>query len=114
MIAGGPRARCRAREGAVVFWHVVRRAPRQLTDVGEADRRLRRPWCSTADDLAALDVARWRPEVADELINLRRVPRLDAPPGTPRPLRRARRPALQAAGIVDLALDDDGAAVTRG
>ena len=56
-------------------------APRQLPDVGEADRALR-PHCSSAPTpLADLDVARWRPEVADQLMNLRHRPALDAPAG---------------------------------
>ena len=63
---------------------------RQLPDVGEADRALRAALPETADALAALEVARWRPEVADRLMNLRHRP----------PRRRAaRRPAaLRGAG----------------
>ena len=56
---------------------------RQLPDVGEADRMLRAALPEAADALAALDVARWRPEVADRLMNLRHRPRLVAPPGVP-------------------------------
>ena len=100
------------REGAVVFWHAYAARPRQLTDVGEADRALRVALLDAADQLAALDVARWRPDVADELSNLRRSPRLDAPPGVPPRCVELAARALQAAGIVDLALDDDGAAVS--
>jgi hypothetical protein len=107
----GARALVPVREGAVVFWQPYPALPRQLMDVGEADRGLRTALLATADALAALDVARWRPEVADELMNLRRVPRLDAPPGTPARCVELAGRALQAAGIVDLALADDGAAV---
>ncbi len=102
------------REGAVVFWDAYAARPRQLTDVGDADRRLRQAMVQTADALAALDVARWRPEVADELIDLRRAERLDAPPGTPARCVDLAARALQAAGIVELALGDDGGTVSLG
>jgi hypothetical protein len=85
---------------------------RPLGDVGEADRRLKAALIAAADELAALDVARWRPEVADELIDLRRAPRLDAPAGTPPRCVELAGRALQAARIVELALDDDGGALT--
>ena len=66
----------------------------------------------TASALAVLDVARWRPEVADELINLTRRPTYRAPPGTPpRAIDLAGR-AVQALGIVDLALEDTGGGLT--
>ena len=96
-----------------MFWHAYAARPRQLTDVGEADRRLRLAMVQTADQLAALDVARWRPDVADELTDLRTFGRLDSPPGTPPRCVELAARALQAAGIVDLALDDDGAAITH-
>ena len=50
------------------------RRRRQLPDVGEADRDLRSALPDSADALASLDVARWRPEVADGLMNLRHRP----------------------------------------
>ena len=53
-------------------------------DVGDADRGLRSALVEAADGVARLDVARWQPEVADELLDLRRVGRdLEAPPGVP-------------------------------
>ena len=67
---------------------------------------------SAADDLADLDVARWRPEVADALMNLRHRPTLDAPLGTPPRCVDLAARGLQAWAIVDLALVDDGGALS--
>jgi hypothetical protein len=95
-------------------WSFLPARPRQLVDLGEADRALREALTRAAAALAELDVARWRPEVADELMDLRHRPTYDAPRGTPtRAVGLAGR-ALQAMGIVDLALEDHGAAVTAG
>ncbi len=100
------------RAGAGVVWTCLPAHRRQLVDLGEADRTLRATLVQTAADLAALDVARWRPEVADELMNLRHRPTYDAPAGTPpRAVDLAGR-AMQALGIVELALEDHGGAVT--
>jgi len=86
--------------------------PRQVPDLGEADRGLRLALSTTADTLADLDVARWRPEVADQLMDLRR-PVLDAPPpGVPALCGALASRSLRAVTIVGLALDDDGAAVS--
>ncbi|WP_245750272.1 hypothetical protein [Nocardioides terrae] len=100
------------RVGAAVTWHAQRAERRQLPDVGEADRVLRRELPRAADALADLDVARWRPEVADRLMNLRHRPRLAPPPGVPARCVELAARALQAADIVDLALEDDGGAVS--
>lgn len=85
---------------------------RQLPDVGEADRALRRALLDTADRLAALDVARWRPDLADALSNLRHLPAVEVPVGVPARCADLARRAALAEGIVDLALVDDGAAVS--
>lgn len=101
-----------ARVGAAVTWHAYRAERRPLPDVGEADRSLREVLIQVAGELARLDVARWRPEVADQLSNLRRRPRLDSPAGVPHRCVDLAGRALQALDIVDLALDGDGGAVT--
>lgn len=100
------------RVGAAVTWETQRADRRQLPDVGEADRALRAALLETAGSLAALDVARWRPEVADRLMNLRHREALDAPAGIPPRCVELAARALQATEIVELALEDDGGAIT--
>lgn len=100
------------RVGPTHQWVTLPAAARQLTDVGEADRGLRSSLLASADLLARLDVARWRPEVADELMNLGRVVAIDAPPGLPPRCVDLAARALQALGIAALALEDDGGALT--
>jgi hypothetical protein len=98
--------------GEVVHWQVRPAAPRQLPDVGEADRTLRASLLESATILAELDVARWRPEVADELMNLGHRPSLDAPLGTPPRCADLAARGLQGWAISQLALEDDGGAVS--
>jgi hypothetical protein len=100
------------RVGAAVTWSVMDAERRQLPDVGEADRALRAALPAAADALAALDVARWRPEVADRLMNLRHRSRATAPPGVPRRCVELAERGGQALEIVALALEDDGAALS--
>lgn len=100
------------RVGAAVTWVAYPADRRQLPDVGEADRALRAALLETADALAALDVARWRPEVADRLLNLRHRNPLSGPAGIPpRCIELAAR-GLQAIEIVELAFEDVGGAVS--
>jgi hypothetical protein len=102
------------RVGACVEWTTYDAQPRQLGDVGECDRALRLGLQQTAGALADLDVARWRPEAADALLNLRHRPGLAAPPGIPGRCVELAGRSLQALAIVDLALEDDGAAISAG
>jgi len=101
-----------ARVGAAVTWSVMAAERRQLPDVGEADRALRSALPEAADALAALDVARWRPEVADQLLNLRHRPPTAAPPGVPPRCVDLAGRARQALEIVALGLADYGGALT--
>jgi hypothetical protein len=100
------------RVGAAVEWTAYDADPRPLTDVGEADRALRLALQDAAGALAELDVARWRPEVADVLMNLHVAPSLEAPDGVPARCVSLAARSLQARAIVDLALEDDGGAVS--
>lgn len=98
--------------GAATTWVAHPAERRQLPDVGEADRALRAALLETAASLAALDVARWRPEVADRLMDLRHTPRLTGPDGVPARCVELAARGVQAVEIVDLALEDHGGAVT--
>jgi hypothetical protein len=100
------------RTGAAVAWTAHPAARRQLPDVGEADRALRAALLESADALAALDVARWRPEVADRLMNLRHRDPVAAPDGVPDRCVDLAARGLQAIEIVELALEDHGGALT--
>lgn len=100
------------RTGAAVDWLVHPAQRRQVADLGEADRELRRTLPQVADALADLEVARWRPEVADRLLNLRHRPVPKAPDGTPERAVDLAARAIQASEIVDLALEDDGGAMS--
>jgi hypothetical protein len=101
------------RAGAGVVWDAVpARAVRQLPDPSEADTMLRQALVRAADDLAALDVARWRPEVADELMALRRPHDLALPGGTTARAGRMLGLATRCRTIVELALADDGGAIS--
>lgn len=100
------------RVGAAVTWRSMPGERRQLPDVGEADRALRAALIEAAEALAALDVARWRPDVADRLMNLHHRPRLAAPPGVPPRCVELATRGLQALQIVELALEDDGGGLT--
>lgn len=96
----------------VVTWHTRSASRRQLPDIGEADRELRSQTLRAADELAALDVARWRPEVADLLMDGARRRPAEGPPGVPvRCVALADR-AVDALAVVGLALDDDGATLS--
>lgn len=100
------------RVGAAVTWVAHRAQRRQLPDVGEADRALRAALLDAANSLAQLDVARWRPEVADRLLNLRhRVPVM-APDGIPARCVELAARGLQALEIAQLGISDDGGALT--
>lgn len=82
----------------------------------EAEHDLRIGVVEAARALTALDVARWRPELADELQDLRRQARQgidtdELPGGYPGRAREVLVKARQLAGVLQLAAGDPGAAV---
>ena len=101
------------RAGAGVVWRCHRATlPRQVPDSSEADAALRGALVRTADALSDLEVARWRPAVADELMALRRPADFVFPQGTPARAVRVAALALRCRTVVDLALEDDGGSIT--
>lgn len=100
--------------GQAIEWTSYDARRRMPPDLGEADRTLRRTLLTAANELARLDVAHWRPEVADALHDLRAGDPVLAPPGVPaRAVDLARR-ALHLQDVVDLALDSEGGAISAG
>jgi len=100
------------RVGPTIEWTSYPAARRQVPDIGEADRDLRAALLTAGTALADLDVARWRPEVADELLDLRHRKIPQTPPGVPARCAELAARGLQAVGIADLALADDGGALS--
>ena len=101
------------RAGAGVVWRCLPADERrQVPDLAEADTGLRMALPEAADELAALDVARWRPEVADELMALRRPQQFPVPDGMDARAQRMLALGIRCRAIVELALADDGGAIT--
>lgn len=100
--------------GAGVVWQSRPANPPPPYDPGEARRGLHSALSATADALGELDLARWSPEAADLLLDLRSSVRLDLPPGTPAETAATLGTALRCQAIVEVALDSASAAVTAG
>lgn len=81
---------------------------RQVPDPSEADTSLRQAVLSAANTLSDLDVAQWKPEVADQLMALRRTTDFRFPQGMqPRAVKLVSL-STRCRTIVDLALEDEG------
>ena len=83
--------------------------------LSEAERELMLAMREAAEELVRLDVARWRPEIAESLAAIRshgRAPEAVLAPGYPVRAIKVLTQAQRLAAIADLASADDGAAVT--
>ncbi|NYD20686.1 hypothetical protein [Kineococcus aurantiacus] len=103
--------------GAFVTWAAHPAAPRrapEASSVAESERELRVALQTATRALAALDVARWREEAADRIAAVRDggLVRDAVPPGTSARALRVLQTAARVLAIVDLATEDDGAAIT--
>lgn len=95
-----------------VHWQCFPAAPRPLPDLAECSRVLRRQLLETAEALAALDVARWRPEAADLLMNRHHPPDLDVAPGIPHECLGLAGRGLLAWQVVEVAGLDEGGSLS--
>lgn len=101
--------------GTSVLWRVLELpgSPAPF-DAAHARREVHTATEEAIEALVSLDLARERPELADELTDLVTAvldPRL-VPPSLPARRRELLERSLRLAGICELALDDDGASVT--
>ncbi|RZS82762.1 hypothetical protein EV189_3157 [Motilibacter rhizosphaerae] len=100
-----------------VSWRALPAQPPVLatTTLAEADRQLKETLQEATAELVRLDVARWRPEVAEALAELRRGAGAQELPADYSP--RARDVLTRAQlllGVADLALADPGGALSAG
>ncbi|CAA9370855.1 MAG: hypothetical protein AVDCRST_MAG21-744 [uncultured Nocardioidaceae bacterium] len=99
--------------GRGVFWTCVPAdPPRALLDLADAEQLLRHALLRAGDRLVTLDVARWRPEVAEALSTLRGAPEVPLPAGHSPRAARVTALAQRCLTMAQLALDDDGASVS--
>ena len=100
------------RVGAAITWVAAPRAAAPAARRRRGRPGLRAALLETAEALADLDVARWRPEVADRADEPAAPRRRRAPDGVPPRRVELAGPRPAGVAIVDLALEDDGGAVT--
>ncbi|MGI4896147.1 MAG: hypothetical protein ACRYF3_13645 [Janthinobacterium lividum] len=103
--------------GALVSWSVLGAAPRRAPEsssVADSERELRVALSTATQALASLDVARWREDAADRIAAVRdgALARDVVPPGTSARATRVLQTAARVLAIVELAVEDDGAAIT--
>jgi hypothetical protein len=105
-------------QGFTVTWNVLPVSTETTADVptlSEAERELTSALREATEELARLDVARWRPEAAEALAAIRghgRSPEAVLAPGYPPRAIKVLTQAQRLAAIASLAAVDDGAAVS--
>lgn len=99
-------------DARTVVWRAVPAARAPYVDERETATALRLALQDVTARLVELDVAAWRPEVPDLLLNLRHRPPLPLPPGVDPRRRETLERAVLCLEIVDLAGGDDGGAVS--
>ena len=99
-------------DARTVLWHCHPVEVPQLLDPREASRTLRQVLLTATAELVRLDVASWRPEIPDLMLNLAGRPGLPLPPGTPNAAVETLERAVLCTDIVELARGDEGGAVS--
>ncbi len=107
--------------GHLVTWHVSEVPewhhvlPGVVGTLREAERTLRTALLQVTEELTALDVAPWGPEVPAALVALRSAdPPWPVPDGLDARVRRVLTDAVRLRAVVDLATADDGGSVSLG
>jgi len=99
--------------GAGVTWQAAPAAESYtVPEPGDADATLRETLLECSARLADLDVARWRPAAAEGLHALRTEGGEPLPPGFGLRSQRVAVLAVRCLALCELALDDDGGAVS--
>ena len=97
--------------GSGVFWSAYEAHPAPPISLQESERSLREQLVESGRELADLDVARWRPEIADALSDLRSARGAVLAPSYDERAQRVAALALRCLRICELALGDDGGAL---
>lgn len=103
--------------GVMVTWQLYAVEPRRLTVVGslgDAERELKEALITATEALSRLDVARWRDDAAHRIAAVRDggLPRGALPPSAPGRCVRVLGAAARVRAIIELAAEDEGAAVS--
>lgn len=100
-------------QGHMVEWDLMpAAAERSVDSVAEADRQLRATLVRSSNALAELDVARWHPEVADVLTDIRTArAAAPLPHGFSNESQALAAQALRLLAVLDVAFSDDGGAL---
>lgn len=104
-------------QGTTVIWSVhatLAHRPAGFTSLAEAERELRMALAQATETLSRLDVARWRQDAADRIASVRDggLPPAALPPSAPGRCVRVLATAARVRAVVELAGEDDGAAMS--
>jgi len=99
-------------DARTVLWQAGPAEPGPPLDRTEEGRQLRQVLVTATAELVRLDVASWQPEIPDLLMNVRNRPGLPLPPGIDARAADDLERAVLCLEVVELALRDQGGAVS--